>query len=122
MICVIKSDGSISSNDRLPGEWEIAEELEISRTDPSRRRGGEEAAEKENLIYRIHGKGTFLGTQLSNTVRLPVSIVIPDFRSAFAAHLIHGVERVFRRQGYRVQVAGSEYSVAEKSGTSSNAW
>lgn len=104
--------GVFRPNDRLPGEWEIAEELEISRTTIQKAWQG---AEEENLIYRIHGKGTFVsGAQPSNTVRLPVGLVIPDFRSAFAAHLVHGVERVFRRQGYRVQVAGSEYSIAEE--------
>lgn len=105
--------GVFRPNDRLPGEWEIAEELEISRTTIQKAWQG---AEEENLIYRVHGKGTFVADQqqVSTSVRLPVGLVIPDFRSAFAAHLVHGVERVFRRKGYRVQVAGSEYSIAEE--------
>lgn len=104
--------GILHPHDRLPGEWEIAEELGISRTTIQKAWQG---AEEEALIYRIHGKGTFVaGPQTQAQVRSSVGLIIPDFRSISASHLLHGVERVFRRKGYGVQVAGSEYSVIEE--------
>jgi DNA-binding LacI/PurR family transcriptional regulator len=104
--------GALRPHDRLPGEWEIAEELGISRTTIQK---AWQSAEEEALIYRIHGKGTFVaGPQTPSQARSSVGLLIPDFRSISAAHLLHGVERVFRRRGYRVQVASSEYSVDEE--------
>jgi GntR family transcriptional regulator of arabinose operon len=104
--------GALQPNDRLPGEWEIAEELEISRTTIQKAWQG---AEEENLIYRVHGKGTFIaGMRAANTIRAAIGLVLPDFRSTASSHLMHAAERVFRRKGYRVQVAGSEYSIAEE--------
>ncbi len=104
--------GVLHPQDRLPGEWEIAEDLEISRTTIQK---AWQIAEEESLIYRIHGKGTFVvGDSITSTARKSVGLIIPDFRSAFAAHIVHGVEQIFRRQGYHVQVAGSEYKVEEE--------
>ncbi|MBX3083898.1 MAG: GntR family transcriptional regulator [Anaerolineae bacterium] len=104
--------GVFHPHERLLGEWEIAQELEISRTTIQK---AWQSAEEENLIYRIHGKGTFVsGPQPQTAVRKSIGLILPDFRSTSAAQTMHGVERVFRRKGYRVQVAGSEYSVAEE--------
>jgi GntR family transcriptional regulator, arabinose operon transcriptional repressor len=104
--------GVFKPHDQLPGEWELAKELDISRTTIQK---AWESAEKEKLIYRIPGKGTFVAElQAPNTVRMAFGVVIADFRSTFAAHLVRGAERVLRQKNYRVQVAASEYSVEEE--------
>ncbi len=47
--------GVFKAHDPLPGEWEIASELDISRTTI---RKAWQSAEEEKLIYRSAGKGT----------------------------------------------------------------
>jgi DNA-binding LacI/PurR family transcriptional regulator len=104
--------GVLRPHDRLPGEWEIAEDLGISRTTIQK---AWQSAEEEKLIYRIHGKGTFVvGDAVSSTARKSVGWIVPDFRSVFAAHVVHSAEQVFRRKNYHVQVAVSEYKVDEE--------
>ncbi|MCC7451421.1 MAG: GntR family transcriptional regulator [Anaerolineae bacterium] len=109
--------GVFKPNDMLPGEWELAKELDISRTTIQK---AWHSAEEEKLIYRIPGKGTFVtplqtsNTGVSSPVRTAIGLVIPDFRSALAAQLLRGAERILRQKGYRVQVAASEYSIAEE--------
>ena len=109
--------GVFRPNDLLPGEWELAKELDISRTTIQK---AWHSAEEEKLIYRIPGKGTFIAppqpssADISSSTRATVGLVIPDFRSALTARLIRGAERIFRQKGYRVQVAASEYSIEEE--------
>jgi len=104
--------GVFKPHDQLPGEWELAKELDISRTTIQKAWQG---AEEEKLIYRVPGKGTFVAeTQTSGLVRTAFGLVIADFRSTFAAHLVRGAERVLRKRDYRVQVAASEYSIQEE--------
>jgi DNA-binding LacI/PurR family transcriptional regulator len=104
--------GGLKPHDQLPGEWELARELNISRTTIQK---AWQSAEEEKLIYRIPGKGTFVAEpQTSSAVRTALGLVIADFRSTFAAHLVRGAERVLRQRNYRVQVAASEYSIEEE--------
>jgi GntR family transcriptional regulator, arabinose operon transcriptional repressor len=104
--------GVFKPHEQLPGEWELAKELHISRTTIQK---AWQSAEEEKLIYRIPGKGTFVAElQASNTVRTALGLIIADFRSTFAAHLVRGAERILRQRNYRVQVAASEYSIEEE--------
>lgn len=105
--------GVFQAHDQLPGEWELAKELDISRTTIQK---AWQSAEEEKLIYRVPGKGTFIAppVQASATVRQTIGLVIPDFRSIFAAQLVGGAERILRAKGCRVQVASSEYTVEEE--------
>src|SRR5690348_7494523 len=98
--------GVFRPNDLLPGEWELAKELDISRTTIQK---AWHRAEEEKLIYRVPGKGTFIAEPPTSTlgpttaIREAVGLVIPDFRSTLAAQLVHGAERILRQRGYRVQ-------------------
>lgn len=104
--------GVLKAHERLPGEWELSEQLEISRATIQK---AWQSAEEEGLLYRIPGKGTFVAEPSnSSAVRVVVGLVLPDFRSASAAQLLRGTERVLRQRGYRVEVACSEYSVLEE--------
>lgn len=104
--------GVFKPHDQLPGEWELAEQLDISRATIQK---AWRSAEEENLLYRVPGKGTFVAEpQISNSVRASVGLVISDFRSTSAAHLLRGAERILRQKGYRLEVASTEYSVDEQ--------
>jgi GntR family transcriptional regulator of arabinose operon len=104
--------GVLKPHERLPGEWELCQQLEISRATIQK---AWHSAEEEGLIYRIPGKGTFVAEPAGPTsVRVVVGLVLPDFRSSSAAQLLRGTERVLRKRGYRVEVACTEYSVQEE--------
>jgi DNA-binding LacI/PurR family transcriptional regulator len=104
--------GVLKPHERLPGEWELVNSLDISRATIQR---AWQAAEQEGLIYRIAGKGTFVSAPgAKNETQLVIGLVIPDFRSSSAARTLSGAERILRRQGYSVQVASTEYSREEE--------
>ncbi len=104
--------GVLKPHERLPGEWELASELDISRATLQK---AWQAAEEEGLIYRVPGKGTFVAKPSAPlNERSVVGMIVPDFRGTFAVHLLSGVERVLRRQGYSVHLAGTEYSLDEE--------
>jgi DNA-binding transcriptional regulator YhcF (GntR family) len=104
--------GLVKPNERLPGEWELSNELDISRATIQK---AWQSAEEEGLIYRIPGKGTFIGEpRPKNALAQLVTLVVPDFRGTFAVHMLSGVERVLRRRGYHVQLASTEYTLQEE--------
>lgn len=104
--------GVLKPDERLPGEWELSNELNISRATVQK---AWQTAEEEGLIYRIPGKGTFVAQPSAPAgARNTVGMIVPDFRGTFAVHLLSGIERVLRRQGYSVHVAGTEYSLQEE--------
>ncbi|MBN8595412.1 MAG: GntR family transcriptional regulator [Anaerolineae bacterium] len=104
--------GLVNPHERLPGEWELALELEISRATIQK---AWQNAEEEGLIYRVPGKGTFIGEpRPKNATTQSIALIVPDFRGTFAVHMLSGVERVLRRRGYQVQLASSEYTLHEE--------
>lgn len=104
--------GIFKPHDQLPGEWELAERLDISRATIQK---AWHSAEEENLIYRVPGKGTFIAEQqISKSIRASVGLVISDFRSTSAVHLLRGAERILRQKAYRLEVASTEYSIEEQ--------
>jgi DNA-binding LacI/PurR family transcriptional regulator len=104
--------GVLKPHERLPGEWELASELNISRATVQK---AWHAAEEENLLYRIPGKGTFVAEprpQVSE--RNTIAMIVPDFRGTFAVQLLSGVERILRRNGFTVHLSATEYRVDEE--------
>lgn len=104
--------GALKAHERLPSEWEIVTELGISRATIQR---AWQAAQQEGLIYRVAGKGTFVGERRAKTsAQIVVGLVVPDFRGSSSARTLSGAERVLRQQGYSVRVASTEYSADEE--------
>ncbi|MBK8026977.1 MAG: GntR family transcriptional regulator [Chloroflexi bacterium] len=104
--------GVLKPHERLPGEWELANELDISRATVQK---AWHSAEEEGLLYRVPGKGTFVAEPRSAaSARSTVGMLVPDFRGTFAVHLLSGVERVLRKQGYSVHLAATEYRIDEE--------
>src|SRR5205085_3369869 len=98
-------------HERLPGEWELSNELHISRATIQK---AWQSAEEEKLIYRIPGKGTFVAEPRPfSAARTAVGLIMPEFRSVMAVELLQGTERVLRNKGYQVQIAASGYAVFE---------
>ena len=104
--------GALKAHERLPSEWEIVTELGISRATIQR---AWQAAQQEGLIYRVAGKGTFVGERRAKTsTQIVVGLVVPDFRGSTSARTLSGAERVLRQQGYSVRVASTEYAADEE--------
>lgn len=106
--------GGYQPHERLPGELELSTELDISRATIQR---AWQAAEDEGLIYRVPGKGTFVAEPrptLSGRQAQAVGLLVPDFRGTFAAQILAGAEQVLRRRGYYVQLACTDYDIAEE--------
>lgn len=106
----IKS-GLLKPHDRLPGEWELVEALNISRATIQR---AWQAAQDEGLIYRIAGKGTFVAPPPTTTARDLIGFFIPEYRGTFAVQMLNGAEQVLREHGYRVQFASTDRSIEEE--------
>lgn len=103
--------GEWEPHQRLPSEPELVEQLGVSRTTV---RQSLAAAQRERLIYRVAGKGTFVETHpTAETPRL-VGFVIPHFRSSFDSDLLLGVEQVLKARGYQVLFCNSERRLEEE--------
>ncbi len=104
-------NGLLKPHDRLPGEWELVEQLNISRATIQR---AWQAAQEEGLLYRIAGKGTFVAPPAETTARGIVGFFLPEYRGTFAVHMLDGAERVLRSAGLRVQFASTDRNVDEE--------
>lgn len=97
---------------QLPGEWELVEQLGISRATIQR---AWQSAQEEGLIYRIPGKGTFVAEpQSKDNGRNAVGFFIPEYQGTFAVHMLSGAERVLRRYGYHLQFASTDRDIKEE--------
>jgi GntR family transcriptional regulator of arabinose operon len=107
--------GTLKPHDRLPGEWELVQALDISRATIQR---AWQVAQEEGLIYRIAGKGTFVAepqpNSASRSTSNAVGFLMPEYRGAFAAQMLTGAERVLRKHGLRVNFAVTERNYDEE--------
>lgn len=103
--------GTLKPNDRLPGEWELVQALDISRATIQR---AWQAAQEEGLIYRIAGKGTFVAEPQSAPSSNAIGFLMPEYRGAFAAQMLTGAERVLRKHGLRVNFAVTDRNPEEE--------
>lgn len=106
----IKS-GILRPHDRIPGEWELVEALNISRATIQR---AWQAAQEEGLIYRVAGKGTFVSEPPAMTASGVIGFLIPEYRGTFAVNMLNGAEQVLRKHGFRVQFATTDRSMDEE--------
>ncbi|MCB9460128.1 MAG: GntR family transcriptional regulator [Anaerolineaceae bacterium] len=96
--------GELKPHDKLPGEWELAKALEISR---STIRQAWHFAQEEGLLYRNPGKGTFVAESpsKSTTQRYTVGFVIPRYCERFTMKLLGSAETALRQRGLSVRFA-----------------
>src|SRR4051794_19649288 len=82
--------GDMPPHTRVESEPKMAEALGVSRTTI---RQAWQAAEEEGLLYRVHGKGTFVAEPANLKKVELIGFLIPDFRSSFDSQLLSGAER-----------------------------
>ncbi|MCC7447860.1 MAG: GntR family transcriptional regulator [Anaerolineae bacterium] len=103
--------GELQPHTRVPSEPELAHALSISRTTI---RQAWHAAEDEGLLYRVHGKGTYVAESAGTQPAKLIGFLIPNFRSTFDSQLLSGAERYLRERGYRVMFAHTDRAVDEE--------
>lgn len=103
--------GEWTSHEQLPSEPELVRQLGVSRATV---RKALESAEREGLLFRVAGKGTFVEANPAAGPQRLVGFVIPQFRSSFDSNLLIGVERELKTQGYRVLFCNSERRLEEE--------
>src|SRR5689334_2769965 len=101
----------LEPHSRVPSEPQLVSTLNISRTTI---RQAWQTAEEEGLLYRIHGKGTFVAEPVVARAAKLIGFLIPDFRSTFDSQLLSGAEKHLRKLGYRVMFAHTERHIDEE--------
>jgi len=72
--------------------------------------------EKEGLILRLQGKGTYINTKINSIVTNSFSeftnvigLILPDMKSTFMTQIIEGIEKYARNNGYMVLISNSNF-------------
>lgn len=110
----IKS-GVLKSLDRLPSETEIAGTHNISRMTV---RQAFAELENDGLIFREHGKGTFVAEIKDTPAEKIISskslaILVPCVTEGAYAKILRGVEDIAQQRGYSVIICNTDFN-AEK--------
>lgn len=104
--------GELAPHNQLPSEWELVENLNISRATIQR---AWQSAQDEGLIYRVAGKGTFVAEPVElESDNNAVGFIIPEYRGTFAVQMLSGAERVLRKKGYHLIFASTERDLEEE--------
>ena len=99
--------GKLEPFDRLPSETEVAERCNISRMTV---RQAFTELEKDGLIFREHGKGTFVKEPKPEKKQVKlISLLFPDIEY-FIHEVIKGIESFAYEKGYAVTLCNTEAS------------
>lgn len=101
--------GQLKAGDQMPTEFEIADRFQMSRQ-TVRQTFGE--LEREGLLYRVQGKGTFV-SEPSQRPHAPQSIqtvgIITTYISDYIfPHIVRGAEAALRSRGYRLLLSSTD--------------
>jgi DNA-binding LacI/PurR family transcriptional regulator len=99
--------GDLTSGTALPTEQALAESAGVSR---STVRQAMSALERDGLVRRIQGKGTFVHEDASVRLRAGVdlfALVVPETRTGFYPSLLHGFEAATRERLHQAVVCSS---------------
>lgn len=88
---------------RLPSENQLAQKFGVSRICAKE---AYKKLEKEHLVRRIQGKGTFINTDFSQSLPCEkwISVIFPSLHSPFLQDILHGIEDFFLDTEYNVFV------------------
>ena len=101
--------GDLLPDTRLETEWQLAQDLHISRGTV---RQALATLENEGLLYRIPGKGTYVRgflAKVSNTSSL-IGFMVPFAHDPLTMEMLSGAESTLRGRGYRLLLTTSTSS------------
>ncbi len=113
-------------NYRLPSEADLARTHSVSRITA---KAAIQQLEREGLVYRIQGKGTFIANitqadidrvEYMNTPYTEhksakfVGLILPDFRSKYVMDILEGIQNVFAKEDINLMVGTTNYNQQEE--------
>jgi DNA-binding LacI/PurR family transcriptional regulator len=111
------SAGKLESGDRIPSEKELCEKFAVSRITSKK---ALEMLVEQGVIFRIPGKGSFVGdgaaprTAHNSSAVCAIGLVISDFNDAFGTRLLYAIEETCDALGYHLLLKCSRDSVAKE--------
>lgn len=99
--------GSMKPGERLSGETQLAEKFKVSRVTV---REALDSIEKEKLIKRVQGKGTFVSENIRGTNTCFLCIDAPDNEVSSPMRYIHpGIEKRMTESGIRLEMCPLQF-------------
>lgn len=100
----------LKAGDRIPTDLELSQKYNVSRITITR---AAQELEKQNLIYRIKGSGSYvkdIETSGSKATNSYIPLVIP-FSEKFSYDLLSGVEASLKNKNLYVSIHNSNYDI-----------
>jgi GntR family transcriptional regulator, arabinose operon transcriptional repressor len=103
--------GRLRPGDILPGEHQLAEMMRVSRTTVRQTLGD---LEREGLVRRVQGKGTFVAERVSEQ---PVSrtaslaLIVPDVTAGYYSTLVSGFDQAANEKGRPIVVCNTHNEI-----------
>lgn len=105
------SSGSFREGDRLPSENELGKQFSLSRQTVRR---ALEVLEKEHVVTKVHGSGTYVGTGSGKPARprhMNIAVISTYYDYYIFPPTLHGIETVLSAAGYSTQLTFTNDSV-----------
>ncbi len=107
--------GLFKADERIPSELELAGRYQVNRLTA---RKAITTLVEAGLLYRVHGKGTFVAPHSQRgTIGLAqpfISFVAPFLYDYYQMEIISGLETVLKDSGYRLVVCNSNHDSKEE--------
>ena len=103
--------GTFRPGDALPGEHQLAEMMRVSRTTVRQTLGD---LEREGLVRRVQGKGTFVADRPSEQLAsrtASFALIVPDVATGYYPTLVSGFDRAANVAGRPIVVCNTHNEV-----------
>ena len=111
------SEARLRPGESLPTEIQLAEFLRVARTTV---RQALSQMERDGLIRRVQGSGTFVHEQARQLLKLGLdafALVVPDARSGFYPSLLHGFESTAKSCHHQAFICNTENDIYRQGDT-----
>lgn len=106
------SEGAYSAGDKLPTELELAEKYAVSRQTV---RQALELLERNGLINKVQGSGSYISSQARNLRKTMRIAVITTYISTYIfPYILRGIEEVATGKNYSIQLMATNNSIAKE--------
>ena len=104
------ASGMLKRGDKLPTELELCEQYGVSRITVQK---AMKQLSEQRIIYRISGKGTFVGEAPAAVLgeKRLIGLVLCSFSAAFGMDIIRAVEKTADKLGFSVILKNSYFDV-----------